>query len=378
MNSSQTSYSQVESSTVQTDISHVTGGGENKSCTFTPQTQRIEYIDALRGFTMILVVMTHVSNFCLCSYNSSYSIIMTQFRMPLFFFISGFVFYKDIIWNKTSLTAFFKKKIPVQILTPTLFLLLYLHIHTLPITNILLEPYRNGYWFTYILFLFFILYVCIEFFTQHLKIKSKGVNLVLMLCCGLCYTITLGGDLALSKKLSYVIMTPHWQYFTFFVIGTFAKKYFYHFLRLIDNKYFLFVIIAFFFLSNIFDKYLFGINSIIDIIVKHLRSFSGIWIVFAFFRKHSLIFTKEKILGHCLQYIGRRTLDVYLLHYFFLPWGLASVFTFFADNNLPSLEIFASLFIALLVISLCLIISNVYRLSPWIEQNMFGVKKKKE
>ena len=104
------------------------GGGS--SVTSNPrnvqQRKRIEYIDAMRGFTMVLVVLTHVSSFGLGMYGSdtfSYSKIFAEFRMPLFFFVSGFVLYKsNFIWNIKNTIAFIRKKISVQILSPLLFL----------------------------------------------------------------------------------------------------------------------------------------------------------------------------------------------------------------------------------------------------------------
>ena len=339
---------------------------------------RIEYIDALRGFTMILVVMTHVCNFCFQSYNLSYSSIMAQFRMPLFFFVSGFVFYKNIIWDRFTLVSFMKKKIPVQILTPTVFLLLYVYIKDLPVIGVLTNSARYGYWFTYTLFLYFIFYLFITFISQTLKINSKGNCFMLLVWGGVCYAITLIGDIVLKNNdFSGSLLMIQWRYFIFFAVGVMAKKYFKSFQEFLENQYVMLFIITFYILSNIFDNYIFGVNGVIDIFLCHIRDFSGVFIVFAFFRKYSSAFTKEKVLGRALQYVGRHTLDIYLLHYFFMPWGLASAFTFFSYNKLPSLEIFVSLFIALLIICLCLIISNVYRLSPWIEQYMFGVKKKK-
>lgn len=52
---------------------------------------RINYIDALRGFTMILVVVGHVigRSLGLGGYDSVISSIILTFRMPMFFFISG-------------------------------------------------------------------------------------------------------------------------------------------------------------------------------------------------------------------------------------------------------------------------------------------------
>ena len=54
--------------------------------------QRLEWLDALRGFTMLLVVTNHVYDMSFVT-NPKYSMFMSLcllFRMPLFFFISGF------------------------------------------------------------------------------------------------------------------------------------------------------------------------------------------------------------------------------------------------------------------------------------------------
>lgn len=52
----------------------------------------IEYIDSLRGLTIILVVFSHVSLFLLGS-NCPSNDVFLLFRMPLFFFISGYMAY---------------------------------------------------------------------------------------------------------------------------------------------------------------------------------------------------------------------------------------------------------------------------------------------
>lgn len=338
---------------------------------------RIEYIDALRGFTMILVVMTHVSGWVLDSVNS-YSSIMAQFRMPLFFFISGFVFYKNIVWDKSTLISFMRKKIPVQILTPTVFLLLYVYIKNFPIIGVVTDGFRYGYWFTYVLFIFFVFYISTMFICQWLKLRHANKEISLLLTGLFCYIVTPFLGYYVDEKIILLLLVWHWKYFLFFIIGTLVKKHFSYFQQTLDSKNLLLLVVVLYFCLNIFDKYVMGYNIVANIIVEFVCSICGVCLIFAFFRKYSSAFTKEKVLGRALQYVGRRTLDIYLLHYFFMPLGLASVFTFFSDNKLPSLEIFVSLFIALLIICLCLIISNVYRLSPWIEQYMFGVKKKRQ
>lgn len=91
--------------------------------------KRIEFIDAMRGFTMILVVVCHVSGFCLGIESDIPSIhpYLYEFRMPTFFFISGFVLYKaNQLWNTKYVFKFLTKKFPVQNITTVIFFLFFL------------------------------------------------------------------------------------------------------------------------------------------------------------------------------------------------------------------------------------------------------------
>ena len=101
-------------------MNNLLGGGE----IFLPEksTKRIGYIDAIRGFTILLVVMTHVTGFGLGFAGSntiSYRVIVESFFMPLFFFISGFVLYKtDRIWTVTKTWQFLFGKISFLLVAP--------------------------------------------------------------------------------------------------------------------------------------------------------------------------------------------------------------------------------------------------------------------
>ena len=59
---------------------------------------RLHYIDFLRGITMILVIYSHVNYKLFANYPESIiNNIFITFRMPLFFFISGFFLYSNKI-----------------------------------------------------------------------------------------------------------------------------------------------------------------------------------------------------------------------------------------------------------------------------------------
>ena len=84
-------------------------------------TKRIEYVDALRGFTMYLVVYAHVVNFSFHMGDvASFNNILSNFFLSLFFFISGFFAFKietELKWRKTI--VYLRNK-AVQLLIPTL------------------------------------------------------------------------------------------------------------------------------------------------------------------------------------------------------------------------------------------------------------------
>lgn len=58
-------------------------------------TKHIDYIDAMRGVAMLLVVYYHIINGALFI-DSEFCNFCVRFRMPLFFFISGFLSYTTI------------------------------------------------------------------------------------------------------------------------------------------------------------------------------------------------------------------------------------------------------------------------------------------
>ena len=117
-----------------------------------PQPNRIGYIDALRGLAMILVVYFHIAAYGFGSYEFGYNDIIERFRMPTFFFISGWLFYNvGRIWNRQTIADIIRKKFMVQIIPTAVFMLLYLMMFNLLDVNSLGSD-KKGYWFTFVLF----------------------------------------------------------------------------------------------------------------------------------------------------------------------------------------------------------------------------------
>ena len=149
-------------------------------------TNRIEYIDALRGFTMILVIYYHIASFCMGDGNMGYNDVIERFRMPTFFFISGWVFYKtNRIWDFRTVNNILNKKFMVQIIPFLFFFLLYLYVFDyFDITSFGSD--KKGYWFTFVLFEYFVLYSSFEYIFNR-KNTNRGELRVFF--CVLCISI---------------------------------------------------------------------------------------------------------------------------------------------------------------------------------------------
>ena len=118
--------------------------------------QRLEWLDAMRGFTMILVVAYHVaqSGFLESEKISASLPFLVLFRMPLFFFVSGFLAYKATwLWTPQSFAALTWKKIKVQVLPTLVFLCVFIVLRTSYSFDegwmrAMKTPTKDGYWFT--------------------------------------------------------------------------------------------------------------------------------------------------------------------------------------------------------------------------------------
>ena len=335
-------------------------------------TKRIEFIDALRGFTMILVVLNHVSFYCLGIDNKipSFHKYLQEIQMPLFFFISGFVLYKPTTqWNGKHMVSLFKSKIPVLLISPLIFMSIYLYINHIPFIEGIYEEAKYGYWFTFVLFVFFVFYAITRYILHLIRVDNIYSDFLILLTG---FTFFFVKYLPLSIVTQHLLSTGNLYYYVFFVIGTLSRKHYKRLQVILDKKPLIIAAIAVFFLFNIFDR---EIKLDSSMILLFLTFLSGIIIVFALFRNKQKYLTKATILGNGLQYIGRRTLDIYLLHFFFLPVALKStVASSLTTHPVPVIELAISLTIALIIIACALVISNTLRLSPFLGHYLFGAK----
>lgn len=343
-------------------------------------TKRIEYIDALRGFTMTLVVMMHVFVITADDMSLPFSsaVFFAQFRLPLFFFISGFVLYKkDFDWNNVNIIKFIKKKTPVQIISPCIFILVLSIISHIRFLHILTSENRYGYWFTFALFEYYILYIIFIRIAKAINLKGYKEDLFLLLSA-LAVSFTFSDshvhDYVVNNKLLLTIGLQVWTFYIYMVIGTRIRKHFNKFEELLDSRYFTFACVVIFLAVTILHfRY-----DITNPTLEFAGGFSGVMLVFALFRKNQDIFQKQRLTGRIAQYVGRHTLDIYLLHFILLR-GCEGLFVpVFEQTTSVAVEFILSLLFAACIIAYCLGISLILRLSPLLAHWLFGAKIMKE
>ena len=349
--------------------------------------KRIEYIDALRGFTMIVVVFYHVALFTFKSEDSFVNQLFISLRMPLFFFISGFIGYKaNVVWNKETWWAMSKKKLLIQLIPTLVFGLIYAYVYRhIDFSVFVMDLTKYGYWFTLVLLEIFLVVHTFNVLLYHPNsqiFNSRQIVLLIFLSIllfGVKYALNIIPNVGmLSNLFSLYCLFKYFPYFAFGYICSMNKDRFHNVLK---NKnislglLLLFVICfyanRYYVYPNIDDSFLLrvsyhGIETIVG--------FWGLLIVYNTFRHYSDFFTSDKKAGKALQYIGKRTLDIYLLHWFFLPvWPQLG--DFFSNGKNLALELTLGGGISLIVIGICLVVSNILRTSPILAKYLFGVKK---
>lgn len=345
--------------------------------------KRIGYLDALRGFTMILVVYNHVLSFSFQgTYGFSFNDIFITFRMPLFFFLSGFLMYKPARFKEgANVLSFLKNKFKVQLIPTLFFSVVYCLIFRYSFGALWFEKAKCGYWFTITLFYFFTTYALGDFLLGKFLCGKKkllaGFVVALLIYAFSKYSLSASCPWADSFLCGFVGYA-NLQYFIFFFFGAILRSHFDGFQRLLDKKEsvlgFLvcFVLLQFALqLPQSRDWIISRVSYSAYSLIKTVSGFFGIITVFAFFRKYHSYFESSS-LGSGLQYIGVRTLDIYLIHLLLIQTNFSFIGEFLGRYNNPILELLLGATVSLLIIGLCLVISNTLRCSDVLAKLLFG------
>ncbi|MBR2114607.1 MAG: acyltransferase [Prevotella sp.] len=352
---------------------------------------RLEWLDALRGFTMILVVANHVAGMGFGEEwkHSSAIPFLILFRMPLFFFVSGFLAYKaSQVWDLKNFGMLLWKKVKVQTIPTVVFFFLAMAIlnrHFWPaVEDAFHSPLKGGYWFTIALLYMFIIYYVFSYLESKLKWKSWiPVTLLFLISIGFYETNYLPkyfswaqGYKGVKTDLFFFLQDSSFVqvflYFPFFLYGNIVHRYWDKWQRVIDSKWFFPIVIIIVILATLDALKWRTLRMTWAIIPLTVSRFGLLTITFMYFRHYQKYFTKFTFMGVSLQYIGRRTLDIYLIHFLFMP-DLPQIGEFFKSypHNFV-LDIVLSTVLGLVIIGFSIITSNILRISPFFKKWLFG------
>lgn len=342
--------------------------------------ERLKYIDAMRGLAILLVVFSHVTN----AYvkmpitNESFAGIyymMTMFRMPLFFFVSGFFAFRMADkWTWPTVKRVMTKKFQAQILGLSVFCFLF---------GAIMKKWHfsfiwtsNPYWFTISLFEMFCLYLIIA-----LIVRKTGKNWPLYLLLGVSVIAPFVFNYFTDgvKLPAWVVGLQTWHtlnYWPYFMLGIFARRFEGFTWKAVDNQYFKAVMIVAFFLLVIFYGCRHRYSLEWDFVMTAMR-FSGLMMVIIYFRSYRAWFDRDCAVSNVMSFVGARTLDIYYLHYFFIPdLSFMKGFLSTGHGNSVLAMLTIGLVISALVVALCLLVSAILRSSPILASLLFGAKRK--
>lgn len=338
---------------------------------------RLGYIDAIRGFAMLLVVYGHV-NFFSFKITPFIGVITESVQMPIFFFVSGYVAFKA-----NTQYSFFKvasklwDKFKALIIPATLVGLCYSYfILGKSAYDFSVEIMKYGYWFTFSLFTMNVIYLL-----TYWAVQKKGkVALILTLSAvavilwGLKYVCV---DNTVFLSLNKTICLWHtFTHFPFFVLGVIVSLYRDEYERIVSNNGTVnTILLTLFIMASLMGDQITALNVRLPIGGVHrlIVGFCGSLLALnvSLFYKSAL----DNRVGRLLQFIGQRSLDIYLLHYFLLPDLTYAARYVDTSSTVVGLAISGTISILIIIFSLC--IGNIIRMSPALASFLLGVKYKK-
>ncbi|MEG0559396.1 MAG: acyltransferase [Muribaculaceae bacterium] len=291
--------------------------------------ERLQYFDLLKGVAIFVVVMGHIITMCIRDIDSAFIFKMiSEIHMPMFFFISGYLTYKSS-FTRPNIWKRFKQLIIPFFIVSALWIWYFPHSNLLsPISSTLDGLYhsywKDGYWFTLTLFEIFIVYYPLSIILSKIKnaivqiIISVGVYIALIILAHFVSFPLENNDLIGAGLLA--------SFFPIFMMGIFAHRYSDTFKTMINsNGWFLIAIVciipSWYYLSYSWELPM--LPEFTRLIALPLEHFGLIIIALTIIipwsnKEYSGNAPKPSPVARYFTLLGKESLSIYLLHYFFL------------------------------------------------------------
>lgn len=332
---------------------------------------RIPLFDVMKGVAIFLVVTGHVMLLSMQTGNDfGPARVISWIHMPMFFFISGWFCYRAASGQFANPNL---RRRALQLLLPTAVVasLYYLYLPYSPAptppdmsyTGMWLSDSKYGYWFCPTLFVIFLMYAAV----RPLLVKVGSGMFGSAICLFAMAAMLLASIILPSLLSSAFELKEAALYFAPFIAGLFAHSHKDRFDLLINKKYNLAAVL----LATIGCCYLMWQHKFMTAV----RPAEHILVAILAYRIFAPL-CLGKVHGSVMRvtiFLGRNSLGIYLLHYFFLfPLSCFAPYASAPMNWFP-LTIFAMLCAAGVTAVTCGVIA-ILKKSPFFSQIFTGTK----
>lgn len=181
--------------------------------------KRIVWIDTLKGFAILLVIMGHVCQMRFPIAGKWLADIIYSFHMPLFLFLSGLFARKAIEAADNRQIQIFSIRKARQLLMPfVIWMILWCVIKQDSMMRFLDGGFI--YWYLPTLFEFLLLFCALRYFSNTIKIRQRYFPLLLLLSIFLIYQIPGNCFVGRILRIGYSA-----YFYIFFVLGYLFDRY---------------------------------------------------------------------------------------------------------------------------------------------------------
>lgn len=284
---------------------------------------RIAHIDAIRGLMILLVIYIHIVFFLLKKDDTYMCRFFSSIRMPLFFFIAGFFMYSSAytkeLFNRRATNRIIRQLYPT-IFFWTIFSLIFTH-DSFP-ESWLMEG-KSGYWFTFVLVeMFFIVVPFLMLFYQKKYSNFQKTIYLILFCLAIeiiYYTNRLLPNKIIPEEITgFLSFNMLAMYLPYLIFGIISNIYINNFNKLNRSLWWSIASVLTFTVTLWLINKL-SVNFIFSILSGMVLSLSGIMMIFNIFYMmlNSKIIASFKLIKS-LIFIGKFTLEIYLIHYFII------------------------------------------------------------
>lgn len=331
-----------------------------------------QYIDRAKGLAILFVVIGHIWFYSInsrsCEGETSERFpFLSYFQMHLFFLLSGLVT-KSVINTLKEVAIDCWKKIRTIIVPFLVFSFCYAFVEFGEYSfSFLLKEMKNGYWYLFVIFIYYIISyiftIVNKFFCNSSLFLRLFVDFILfVLTFSPLVVLRFFGESQLNDLFSVYELV---LYYPAFIFGYLLKKYNFESLILTNKWVYLFSLLI----------------AVVPLFFTNLSSHIGhlLSIPFSIIIIH-LLYTNEdtnNFLLNQLSNLGKRSLDIYVIHFFILRlFNLSWMADFLNSSNYSwGLEMIICFLFAIIVISISLIVAKILRTSDLFESLVFGGRK---